>query len=140
MMSLGKSIVFLLIAILGTHVFALVFNWYWELPTLDVILHFAGGAWIALMFVWAILRWPEYASFSAQAWLLVFIGLSVVSFTGVLWEFFEFCFDIFIGGSLGAAPAQLGLRDTLSDLVFDLLGGAFILLWYVKKKYYAIRM
>lgn len=51
------------------------------------------------------------------------ITLSFVAFGGILWEFFEFFYDILISSRGYSGIAQLGAADTVSDLFFDLFGG-----------------
>lgn len=61
--------------------------------------------------------------------MFVFILLFVVAF-GVLWEVVEFG----LGGAAsllgsGSVLTQYGLRDTMLDLVFDVLGGVVVAVW-----------
>lgn len=49
--------------------------------------------------------------------------LSFVAFIGVLWEFAEFLFDVFISSGGYAKIVQQDVADTLGDLLLDLLGG-----------------
>jgi len=124
-----------LTAILGTHILAMFFNWYWKFMGLDVILHFFGGVWVALIFLWFTERFPYYANFKNNIAVLFIAALSFTALIGVGWEFFEFFFDLVIGAPLELPSAQLGLRDTLSDLVFDLLGAAMVMLglFFIKR-------
>lgn len=126
-LSFASLIIGLFILIIGTHILALFFSWYWTFAGLDVLLHFAGGAWVALIFLWWVRRSPADTGFARSCVALAVMTLSFTAFAGVLWEFFEFMFDITIGTPLELPNAQLGLRDTLSDLVFDLLGAGFVL-------------
>jgi hypothetical protein len=61
--------------------------------------------------------------------MFVFILLFVVAF-GVLWEVIEFA----IGGAADitgndAVLTQYGLEDTMTDLVFDIVGGVIVAVW-----------
>jgi hypothetical protein len=61
--------------------------------------------------------------------MFVFILLFVVAF-GVLWEVIEFA----LGGlaswlGSGSILTQYGLRDTMLDLVFDVIGGVVVAIW-----------
>jgi hypothetical protein len=61
--------------------------------------------------------------------MFVFILLFVIAF-GVLWEVIEFG----LGGAAsllgsGSVLTQYGLRDTMLDLVFDVIGGVIVAIW-----------
>ncbi len=61
--------------------------------------------------------------------MFVFILLFVVAF-GVFWEVIEFG----LGGAAsllgsGSVLTQYGLRDTMLDLVFDVIGGVIVAIW-----------
>lgn len=60
--------------------------------------------------------------------------LAFVALVGVFWEFFEFVSDFFVE-SKRSGLFQMGAADTLSDLFFDLLGGAALFVIYKIKMY-----
>jgi hypothetical protein len=123
---MGKTLIFGLIVILGLNFLALFYGWYPEVPWLDLLLHFMGGVWVAAFSAW----------FFKEEKRPVFI-LSFVALIGVLWELAEFSFlNDLVAYLFKAAQAAATLEDTLSDLLFDLLGGlAFIAcLFYRSKK------
>lgn len=125
-----KAIIFLFAAIMIVHGFALGFQLYWKNGWLDNILHFSGGIWVALVFLWLVKKFPRYASFSQSKILTIFAGLSMAALIGVGWEFFEYSFDWAIGNRWDLPRAQLGLVDTMSDLFFDLFGALIALLGF----------
>lgn len=62
--------------------------------------------------------------------MFVFILVFVMAF-GVCWEILEFSIDV-VGNAIGGGTAgftQHGLEDTLTDLVFDTLGGVLVAVW-----------
>src|SRR3989344_863105 len=97
--------------------FKLLYLFWW----LDMAHHFLGGAWIALFFNWCAKRFNSHVS--ARAFLFATAVLGTVALAGVFWEFFEFILNRYV-----INIGFLGYEDTLSDLFFDLLGGALAFL------------
>lgn len=87
--------------------------WYF-----DMIMHFLGGFWLGLFFFWLFYKdiFPDFkASFIVKLLLSVFL-------VGLVWELYE----IVVNASF--AKDVFNLSDTISDLVFDMLGGFSIYL------------
>lgn len=99
------------------HGLALWFNLYYLFWWLDMAHHFLGGVWVSLVFNWCAKRFGP--PFSPPRFLFAAAVLGAVAFAGVFWEFFEFILDRYV-----VNIGFLGYEDTLSDLFFDLLGGA----------------
>ena len=79
----------------------MVFWWY------DIMLHFLGGLWVALMFQWLAAR--------QKATVLIIPTLLAVCLVGVAWEIFE----ILIG-----SPREANFAfDTSLDILMDVIGG-----------------
>ena len=77
------------------------FWWY------DIMLHFLGGLWVALMFQWLAAR--------QKATVLIIPTLLAVCLVGVAWEIFE----ILIG-----SPREANFAfDTSLDILMDVIGG-----------------
>lgn len=97
-------------------------------------MHFLGGLWLGMIFLYFVSPSLEIKDHKFLIEMLLVVGFAV--FVGVLWEFFEFLFDVFVvrGGHL--PPAQQGLADTMKDLFFDLFGGfvAFVAYRFQLKK------
>lgn len=115
-----KFVFILLIFILAVHVIATANYWYWTIPWIDIPMHFFGGFWVATAFITLNSKFgvklPNY--------LITLIAiLSFVALIGVLWEFAEFLFDVFISSGGYAKVIQQDVADTLGDLFMDLLGG-----------------
>lgn len=122
-----KTIFVFLIFILALHAVAFSNYWYWTVWWFDMPMHFFGGVWLAMAFLLLnsklkILNGSSISR-SSDYLIAVFITLSFVAFGGILWEFFEFFYDLLISSRGYAGFAQLGAADTVSDLFFDLFGG-----------------
>jgi hypothetical protein len=125
-----KVIFSLLIFILVFHVLATIYSWYWTYLWLDMPMHFLGGFWVAMAAVALIFNFQfpiSKESVNQKFFRLTIVILSFVVLIGVFWEFFEFFYDMFISSRGYSGFLQLGAADTLSDLFFDLLGGAAFL-------------
>lgn len=111
--------VLLLAFILLGHGLALWFDLYYLFWWLDDALHFLGGMWVALVFNFLIKYFglDLTGAHARLAFLVIFLGLTALA--GVLWEFFEFGVNRYI-----VHIGFITYEDTLSDLFFDLLGGA----------------
>lgn len=115
-------------------------------------MHFLGGFWVALTYFWLrqktritrgseVMDADQYADQReihdlldkirvSSAIMTIIDYLSFVALVGVLWEFFEFGYDVFISSKGYFMVAQEGVGDTMSDLFFDLLGGLLCLVIY----------
>jgi len=109
-----------------------------------MLMHWGGGVAAALLFFYFFSQKLKITN--QPLFVALVLTASFAAFIGVLWEFFEFFLDIFISetGYLAffkTAPALAKsvsdiYRDTLSDLFFDILGGAtaaFIAQWRKNK-------
>lgn len=105
-----KFIAFFIFFIFFLNFIAEKFHLYYSLWYFDMIMHFLGGAWLGIFFVFIF----NIKELSFKNFLKIFFG---VLFIGVLWELFE----IVVNDALAKNP--LNLSDILSDLFFDLFGG-----------------
>ena len=122
----SKSVLIFLITILLLH-FAATFNyWYWTYLWLDIPMHFLGGFWTAMAFIYLIsnYQFPISGEFLKRNLLSYFIIiLSFVALIGIFWEFYEFLNDALFSSRGYSQIFQQGAADTIGDLFFDLLGG-----------------
>lgn len=137
MISLRTIIIFLAVILL-VHILALINYWYWTYQWLDILMHFLGGFWAAMVVV-AIFnfKFQIFKELAVQKFLIYsIIILAFVSLIGVFLEFAEFLYDVFISSRGYSGFLQLGAADTIGDLFFDLIGGlAFLLIYrFFKKK------
>lgn len=124
-----------LLGLLGFHLIALSFHWYWiyRFALIDVIPHFLGGFVVANFFYLFFMSSPSPRIFAPS---ILIRGLLIFLFAlgvGVFWEFFEFLVDRCLV-SLPSYRNQLGLTDTMKDLAVDAWGslvfiGLYILAW-----------
>jgi len=100
-----------------------VLRLYVSHPPIDIAMHSLGGIAIAYFF-W---RAGSLASDAGVIGTLNRTGLSVMVFSltcaaAVFWEFAEYLSDRYLG-----TKSQLGLPDTLGDMLFGILGGMVFL-------------
>lgn len=93
------------------------------LSWLDIPMHLAGGAFAAW---WAMLSIRQLADKEFGRLRSLILVLGIAAFVGVGWEFFEWIGDHTLVQWYALPIVQLTLADTMSDLLFDLLGGAAI--------------
>jgi hypothetical protein len=106
------------------HVVALRgFAAYALFPPLDIPMHFFGGVAITF-FLGRSYRVAEKSGLLGQParWLYFVVVPALATCTTVLWEFAEFVSDRYFG-----THAQLGLEDTLSDMLLGCLGSLVFL-------------
>jgi uncharacterized membrane protein YjdF len=131
-----KLIIGLLILILSFHILATLNSWYWIFTWLDMPMHFLGGFWLAVVFMWLNSKFNIIEIRPPNIDKLILV-LGFVILVGVFWEFFEFGYDVLISSKGYFAAAQQGTADTMSDLFFDLLGGLVFLIicrFYINKE------
>ena len=132
-----RFVVGLIVFIFILHSAALYYFLYWKISWFDNVMHFLGGAWLALVAAWFVFFSKKAESIRLPASAFLLAAVSFAALVGVGWELFEFCVDFLAGKGVGAGFNQLGLLDTMMDLLFDLLGGLFAGLVFIKyfKKY-----
>ncbi|MEK7569536.1 MAG: hypothetical protein AAB500_01430 [Patescibacteria group bacterium] len=86
---------------------AMKFHWYYTIAWFDMPMHFLGGLWIGFALFYFARGELSFVKFIG--WVL---GI------GVLWEVFELFNNHYFG-----TQDPFDLLDTLSDFLFDLLGG-----------------
>ena len=96
------------------------FNSYLLYPWLDMPTHFLGGIAITYFFRVATVHAQELVGSIPRSIQLV-LSLGMTAVTAVVWELLEFLSDITFGTHM-----NLGVSDTLSDLLFGLLGALVV--------------
>jgi hypothetical protein len=107
---------------------------YKAFPSLDIIMHLAGGFAIAYFFLGCLhaleekglMRQPERL---LQATLL----FSLICSAAVFWEFLEYISDHWI-----KTHAQPDLEDTLLDMLMGIVGGTIYVVWNIFKNHWGI--
>lgn len=108
---------------------------YWRFWWADIIMHFLGGAWLALLgyyifylsdFKEKIITWkPDFQVEFFEKYSLFVISLVFVLIISLLWEGFELIF---------AFPLRMGyVSDTILDLIMDMLGWGVAYFLILKK-------
>lgn len=109
------------------HIFFLIAGRTYQIWWADIVLHYSGGFLIGLLALWLLFN---YLNLPIQKEKLpyYFILILMVSFTaliGVLWEMYEYVMDLITGyKSYSIVVMQENMKDTMSDLLLDILGAA----------------
>lgn len=120
---LFPRLAYLVIGIFVLNFLANKFHWYYSIWWFDMPMHFLGGFWLGMVFVWfwwgrkGLLLLNIQNILKAIAWILLI---------GIAWEFFEYYFINYV------AQNSFDLLDTLSDLFFDIFGGLVSVFWLVR--------
>jgi hypothetical protein len=126
---LFKPIIFLAIFILLANTMAQKLYWYYSIWWFDMPVHFLGGLWQGIFFLWYFseVRLPfcrrPIREMNRET---IMYGILFVLLVGVSWEAGEFLTNNLIGRE------SLSILDTTSDIFFDLAGGSLAFLYYVK--------
>ena len=133
---------FLLLLFLGCLIVlaSFLFGWYSDLTSLFSwwvanSFHFLGGiyAFFFVKFVFNATRRYHKTETDFLMKIIVFAGGALIM--GVLWEWYEFVFIYHYGnGVFGLLPKSITIYyDTMTDLMFDLLGAALAGVYLVIK-------
>lgn len=98
----------------------LKFHWYFSIWWSDMPMHFLGGFWLGLIFIWFL----KPKNLTLNAIFKIILGVLIVS---LLWEVFE----ILVNRATIQDP--FNTLDTLSDICFDLAGGFISIFYFVKR-------
>ena len=106
-----------LIAILGMHVASISpeHDWYNSFWWLDLILHFAGGAWVACLFL----------AFARNANPFVVVLFTVIA--ALLWELLEYQYNVpFFGVGEASFADSLWILDTIIDVALAITAATIV--------------
>lgn len=112
--SLIKKALFLILIIFFLHKVAGIFYWYTSIVWFDMVMHFLGGVFLALVagsLGGSLLKNASKTKIFAVVLLFVFV-------VGIGWEVFEFSVQEII-----KIRGLADIPDSFSDLFFDLIGG-----------------
>jgi len=115
---------FILLIVIGVlHQIAMLYSLYWTLSWFDILLHFLGGAWVALIFIW----FQRMGKMSTSRLFNTPLRAAIVGtlLIGALWEIFEY-----ITGQTFAIEGYT--LDTIMDFIMDTTG-ALVAYYYSKK-------
>jgi hypothetical protein len=89
--------------------------WYY------MVLHFLGGFWVALFFIW-------FYNPKDLSYISVLKVMGSLFAVGILWEIYEF----YVFNGIGKLPFDS--FDTFADIVFNTAGGLFALFSFCKRR------
>lgn len=125
---LNAPLIFILgLLIIALHIFFLIIGNYYKIWWADIVLHFSGGFLVGLFVIWFIFNYSNLPIEKNRLpfYIVLISALSFAALIGVLWEFYEFILDKITGYKTHSIIVlQENLKDTMSDLMFDLLGAA----------------
>lgn len=113
----SHRMMYLVVLIFFLNLLALKLHWYSLIWYFDMFMHFLGGFWLGLVSLWLF----GWGSFSRGLALKTLVFVLII---GLGWEFFE------ILAYNQIVKESLDILDTVSDLLFDLMGGMAALIWY----------
>jgi hypothetical protein len=127
--SLLATAALLSVAIAAVHLTALNSALYWIYSWLDECMHLTGGALLSVIGVWLaltcnLITHVQVRQLRTALWLLLFVLM-----VSAAWEIFEVWAGIPIYESYA--------RDTMSDFIMDVLGGALAygIMWHCAGRY-----
>jgi hypothetical protein len=100
-----------------------MFYWYSSVWYFDLFMHFLGGAWLGVFFIWYFYNNLLEKGFNKENFIK---NILFVFLVGFLWEIFEIVFNNIIAGH------SFDSYDTFTDLIADLLGGIFSFISFKK--------
>jgi len=127
-------VIYLVVIIAALHFLGLTFYLYWILSWFDIVMHFLGGAWVAITVIW-LLFFSEFSAVKTHSKSPAPTRLSSVAIisaiiVGVGWEIFEYTTGVTLVSEANYAT------DTASDLLMDIIGAfsaALFVVWNEKK-------
>jgi len=124
------SLFFLVLFIAIVNGLANEFFLYWRLPWLDIPMHFLGGLWVASAVLWVVFISDKFnlKRLRKTTSSIYLISMLSVLMVGGLWELFEFSLDTLVDFS-----EKNSAIDTISDLIFDILGGVTAAMYFLVK-------
>ncbi len=115
------SLVALILGIAVINVLAEMYYWYWTMRWFDRPMHFLGGVWLAASALWWVYERKGVIPPRFSRVLLVCVAAAFG--IGALWELMQ------AGLGLETAGHVSRLGGTISDLLFDILGGVAAAVW-----------
>src|SRR3989344_2687814 len=126
-------LIVLLILVAGLNFLAFQNFWYWKIAWFDLLMHFLGGLFVGLSALWLNSQFKKDDQ-SESSLNKFFVATSFALLIGGFWELFEFSTDQYWSAHVNLKTLQIlqnGQLDSLSDLLFDVIGaltsGLFII-------------
>ena len=119
----------ILLFILGWILYFLgLFN---SITWLDTLMHFLGGIVLGYTYFFMIKHFISKNYLKLNTFFMIVFVTSLVAFTTVLWEFYQFFLALFT-----TIPVQLSIEDTLLDMFLGLFGGFLVVIFLENSKRY----
>ena len=116
-----NSLVALIVFIAIVNLMAEVYYWYWRMRWFDRPMHFLGGVWLAGTALW---WFYGRRSVPLSGFFKIFMVCIAAAFgVGLVWEIFQ------AGLGLETAGHASRIGGTLSDLLFDTIGGTTVAIY-----------
>lgn len=131
----NRLVILFLFGILFLNTVGLGFKFYELFWWYDVVLHFLGGALIALV----VINWPKFnKQFLAKYQKIIFV-LIIVLIVGLAWEVMEQILEgiLYIKYYEGMVLKELNAGatpDSFSDLVMDFVGGLVVSFFFLRRR------
>ncbi|OGY57018.1 MAG: hypothetical protein A2Y84_02175 [Candidatus Colwellbacteria bacterium RBG_13_48_8] len=133
---LKRNLTLSVFSFFALHSLAYTHDWYRSLAWIDIPVHFLAGILTAAVFYWFFQMFPSHFDPARNFVITLILVLGWAALVGVAWEFTEFIYDwLVITYVFPWQPLQFGLKDTIGDLLFDLLG-ALTLAVFVRLRYH----
>ncbi len=117
--SFFKHIAYLIVFIFILNFLAGKFYWYYDIWWFDMPMHFLSAFWVGLASLY-------FLPIKDQNFNSILKILLIILIIGVGWEIFEIIFNNIL------AKVSFDTLDTVSDVCFDVAGGATAILYYLK--------
>ena len=117
-----KHLVYLMFFIFIANTLALKFYWYSFVWYFDIIMHFLGGFWVGMFFLYVLGR-KEILSVNSSLIIKVLFAVFII---GIVWEFYEFYIYQYI------SEIPFNPLDTVSDIFLDIFGGILSIFYFLK--------
>lgn len=127
-----KAVLLFLIFMIVAHAFSVWLLFYRNIWWIDIVLHTLGGAWVATLFFLMKNTYAPRLPSTMPSWFYLMLACGAVILIGVAWEWFEYSFDILFAAKNAAWRAQLGLPDTMGDLLADFIGGLVLSAYIIR--------
>ncbi len=120
-----KRMLFMVFFVFGLNSLAMKFYWYSMIWWFDMPMHFLGGFFVGL--AWMFVFLPKDFTYQGGWGKSIFKIILGVLLIGVLWEIFE----ILVDKTISQNP--FNTLDTISDICFDVAGGFTAIFYFLKR-------
>ena len=131
--AMQKLLIGFISAILALQAIVVWQEWYITQGWVDIPLHIAGGAWLALLFFYLFEERIPTVSPAAPWWSRAFLAVGFAVFIGSGWEVFEYVIAVLGHHFTWGDGNGKTYFDTLKDIVNVSIGGFVAAVWHVRR-------